>query len=318
MPARARVIIDNDFAGDPDGLFQLAHHVLCTSVEVVQVIASRLPDVMISPDRDPVAEGVEAADEVLRLAGSRLRAMPGARAAVDSRDVPSPTAATEAIILEAMRDDTDVPLFYAAGGGLTELATACLIEPRIAERLTLVWIGGHGYESPAEGLEFNTSADLLAAQILFRSTLPIWQVPEPTYAQCLVSWAELNRDIAPLGPLGSYLVDRWRTFTDRVEHLFGVSLGECAGLGDSPLVLLTALRGTFRPEPTSSPSHLAPRMPIRDDGSYGDPNSDLPAVRVFTAIDMRLMYADLVAKLAAHALIAANDEEATSSRNGSR
>jgi len=26
--ARARVIIDNDFAGDPDGLFQLAHHVL--------------------------------------------------------------------------------------------------------------------------------------------------------------------------------------------------------------------------------------------------------------------------------------------------
>jgi hypothetical protein len=29
MPARARVIIDNDFASDPDGLFLLAHHVLC-------------------------------------------------------------------------------------------------------------------------------------------------------------------------------------------------------------------------------------------------------------------------------------------------
>ena len=57
MSARARVIIDNDFAGDPDGLFQLAHHVLCTSVEVVQVIASRLPDAMVSPDRDVVAEG---------------------------------------------------------------------------------------------------------------------------------------------------------------------------------------------------------------------------------------------------------------------
>ena len=55
----------------------------------------------------------------------------------------------------------------------------------------------------------------------------------------------------------AYLVDRWRTFTDRVELLFGASLGECAVLGDSPLVLLTALRGTFRAEPSSSPSPRA-------------------------------------------------------------
>lgn len=29
---RMRVIIDNDFSGDPDGLFQLAHHLLSPSV----------------------------------------------------------------------------------------------------------------------------------------------------------------------------------------------------------------------------------------------------------------------------------------------
>ena len=301
MPARARVIIDNDFAGDPDGLFQLAHHVLCPSVEVVQVIASRLPEAMVSPDRDVVAEGAEAADEVLSLSGSALRAVRGSRTAVGSPGKPSSSAATESIIREAMRDDTDVPLFYAAGGALTELATAYLAEPRIAERLTLVWIGGHGYDSPADGPEFNTGTDLVAAQVVFRSPIPIWQVPEPTYAQCLVSWAELYRDIAPSGPLGRYLVDRWRTFTDRVEKMFGASLGECAVLGDSPLVLLTALRGTFRAEPSSSPSALLARRPIEDDGSYGEALPDLPAVRVFTGVDMRLMYADLVAKLAAQA-----------------
>jgi hypothetical protein len=141
----------------------------------------------------------------------------------------------------------------------------------------------------------------VAAQTVFRSAIPIWQVPEPTYAQCLVSWAELDRDVATLGPLGSYLVDRWRLFTHRVEQMFGASLGECAVLGDSPLVLLTALRGTFRAEPSSSPSTLVPRRPIEDDGSYGDAIPELPSVRVFTGIDMRLMYADLVAKLAAHA-----------------
>ncbi|WP_019181963.1 nucleoside hydrolase [Microbacterium yannicii] len=301
MPARARVIIDNDFAGDPDGLFQLAHHVLCTSTEVVQVIASRLPEAMVSPDRDVVAEGVAAADEVLTLVGSALRAVPGSRTALGFPDDRSPSSATECIIREAMRDDTDVPLFYAAGGALTELATAFLAEPRIAERLTLVWIGGLGYDEPAEQPEFNTGTDLVAAQVVFRSPIPIWQVPEPTYAQCLVSWAELDRDVAPLGPLGSYLVGRWRTFTERVEKMFGASLGECAVLGDSPLVLLTALRGTFRAEPSSSPSTLVPRRPIEADGSYGDARAELPVVRVFTGVDMRLMYADLVAKLAAHA-----------------
>src|SRR5688572_10660825 len=269
MPARARVIVDNDFAGDPDGLFQLAHHVLCTSVAVVQVIASRLPEAMVSPDRDEVAEGVAAADEVLTLAGSALRTVPGARTALNPQVDSPPSAATESIVREAMRADTDLPLFYAAGGALTELATAYLAEPRIAERLTLVWIGGHGYDSTAEAPEFNTGTDLVAAQVVFRSPIPIWQVPEPTYAQCLVSWAELHRDIAPLGPLGSYLVDRWRTFTDRVERMFGASLGECAVLGDSPLVLLTALQGTFRAEPSSSPSTLVPRRPIEDGGAYG-------------------------------------------------
>ena len=39
----ARIIIDNDFAGDPDGLFQLAHYLLCPSVKIPLIIGSHLP-----------------------------------------------------------------------------------------------------------------------------------------------------------------------------------------------------------------------------------------------------------------------------------
>lgn len=297
---RCRVIVDNDFGGDPDGLFQLAHHVLSPSAEVVQVISTRVPDHMVSPARDIVAEGVEAADEVLALTGSGLRCQAGSRETIDAPTA-SVSAVTRAIVAEAMRDDVDTPLFYAAGAGLTELAAALRHEPRIAERLTLVWIGGNAYDHPADDVEFNASADLTAARIVFGSAVPIWQVPESVYSQCLVSWAELDQDIAPSGALGSYLVDRWREFTGHIEQLFGASLGECAVLGDSPLVLLTALRGTFRAEPSSSPSRLLPRRVPEADGSYGAPGADLPPVRVFTGVDIRLMYADLVAKLRAHA-----------------
>ena len=39
---RMRVIIDNDFGGDPDGLFQLVHHLLSPSVEIRAIIGSHL------------------------------------------------------------------------------------------------------------------------------------------------------------------------------------------------------------------------------------------------------------------------------------
>lgn len=36
-PPIARVIVDNDFVGDRDGLFQLAHHLLSRSVETPRI-----------------------------------------------------------------------------------------------------------------------------------------------------------------------------------------------------------------------------------------------------------------------------------------
>src|SRR5215204_2055881 len=39
---RMRVIVDNDFSGDPDGLFQLAHLLLSPSVEIRAIIGSHL------------------------------------------------------------------------------------------------------------------------------------------------------------------------------------------------------------------------------------------------------------------------------------
>jgi hypothetical protein len=39
---RIRLILDNDYAGDPDGLFQLAHHLLSPSADIRLVVGSHL------------------------------------------------------------------------------------------------------------------------------------------------------------------------------------------------------------------------------------------------------------------------------------
>ena len=73
----------------------------------------------------------------------------GANSPLADAATPQPAPAVDAIIAEALRDDVETPLFYLAGGGLTDLASAWLQEPRVAERLTLVWIGGAEHEGLA-------------------------------------------------------------------------------------------------------------------------------------------------------------------------
>ncbi|MBT0770283.1 hypothetical protein KIH74_15180 [Kineosporia sp. J2-2] len=74
--------------------------------------------------------------------GGRVPVVAGSNVGLTSPTEPIVSPAAEAIVAEAMRDDTDLPLYVAADGGLTDVAGALLIEPRIAGRLTLVWIGG--------------------------------------------------------------------------------------------------------------------------------------------------------------------------------
>lgn len=52
---RMRVIIDNDFSGDPDGLFQLVHHILSPSIEVRGIIGSHLDEKSGFDDSDDTA-----------------------------------------------------------------------------------------------------------------------------------------------------------------------------------------------------------------------------------------------------------------------
>jgi len=213
---RVRVISDNDYCGDPDGLVQLAHHLLSPSVDVRPVIGSKVaaydPGARSAATAD---DSAEAARRIAELAGrSNVAIVPGANDALGSRAEPVLSEAADAIVAEAMRDDSDIPLFVVCGGGLTNIASAWLIEPRIAARLTLVWIGGREHAalaSPPSGalaVEYNTSVDLLAAQVVFNdSDLVIWQAPRDAYGQVIACRSELLLRMRPHGALGEHLSD---------------------------------------------------------------------------------------------------------------
>src|SRR3954452_5790444 len=306
---RYRLISDNDYSGDPDGLYQLVHHLLSPSVDVRAVIGSHLaPGDPFDPSPQQATNAYRQALQILRLMGltDRIHAYPGSNTGLIDARTAQRSAGAQTIVAEAMRTDTRLPLFATFGAGLTELASAYLMEPRIADRLTAVWIGGPEYPDLATpppgstGIEYNLNIDVTAAQVVFNdSTIPVWQVPRNVYRQCLVSMTELLQEVSRAGRVGAYLYDRVFDVYELAAGA-GLNLGETYMLGDSPLVLLTALQSSFQPDPSSSSyvSRVAPR--INDDGTY-TPRSTGREIRVFTEVDVRLMFSDLFLKVQAEA-----------------
>lgn len=302
---RMRLIVDNDFSGDPDGLFQLAHLLLSPSVEVRAVIGSHLKaGDGFDPSATQAQNAVAKAKELMQTMGTlaaNIPAVAGSNTAMLNDSTPVKSEAVSLIIKEAMRTDTKLPLYVLCGAGLTEIASALLTTPQIADKLTLIWVGGPEYSDlalPPPGYsdpEYNLNIDIAAARVVFnRSAVSIWQVPRNVYRQCIVPYSQLLLKIKPQGKTGNYLANVLETLMTRIQRF--LNIGEVYILGDSPLVLLTALQSSFEADPSSSDYAVKAAPLINKQGGY-EYNHKGRNIRVYTHLDLRLMFDDFFAKL---------------------
>ncbi|WP_460975692.1 nucleoside hydrolase [Spirosoma knui] len=301
---RMRVIVDNDFSGDPDGLFQLAHLLLSPSVEVRAIIGSHLnASDGFDNSKTQADNAAKKARELMQVmnVGSTIPVLAGSNTAMVNDSTPVRNEAVNFIIREALRTDTKLPLYVVCGAGLTEIASAVLTNPQIADKLTLIWIGGPEYAelaTPPPGyseVEYNLNIDQAAARAVFnRSALPLWQVPRNVYRQCLLSYAQLLTKVKPRGKTGAYLSGALETLMARIQRF--INIGETYILGDSPLVLLTALQSFFEPDPSSSQYVIRQAPRINSSGVYTTNHKGRP-IRVYTQLDIHLMFDDFFAKL---------------------
>lgn len=298
---RIRVMIDNDFGGDPDGLFQLAHHILSPTVEIKGIIGSRNYEGGFYGSSSTATYACTQVNEllnVMQLKG-KFPVYEGGNSSLIDIKTSVKSEGAKAIVREAMREDTKMPLYVVCGAGLTNIASAYLMEPRIAKKIILVWIGGGEYPGlttaphAENNPEYNLGIDIKACQVIFNvSGISIWQVPRDAYRQALYSYSELVYKIKPNGIVGKFLVDK---IEDVMKKSKG-SLGEAYILGDSPLVLLTALQAPWSTDPSSSKYVIKSTPKINDSGLYEE-NSEGRKIRVYTNLDTRLLFDDLVAKL---------------------
>lgn len=284
---RSRVIVDNDFAGDPDGIAALVHQLLSPTTHVPLITSSALDQNLArlagadQPDRTAFSGGNLAAEVVRRINPS---VPPKVIAGTDTFGISKDQllAAAEAIVTEANRPDP-LPLFLTCGGPLTNVAAALRIDPSIAGNMTVIWIGGGGY--PAGGPEYNLMTDIEAArQVMERSQVPVWQIPETTYRTLTLAFSELEWISRQDKGLAAWVYER---LTDVPSF---VKLDGARGLGDSAMVLLTALS----PEAGRYAETQARR--ILAGGQYGNA---IPGrkIRLYDTLDADLVIRDFLARL---------------------
>ena len=288
---KIRVIVHTDCKNEADDQFALAHHLMTPQFVVKGIIAGHF-------EANHSVYGVEETMDasyaeilkVLKLMGleGEYPVYKGAKKAMPDEQTPVESEGVDFLIEEAMKDDP-LPLYAVFQGCLTDLASAYLKEPKIARRMTVVWIGGGPY--PSGGFEFNLLQDIHAANVVFGSDLPLWQIPENVYKAMEVSLAELQYRVAPCGDIGKYLFEQMVDFNNRMTAYVPWPHGESWGLGDQGTVTV------LLEENNRGNWDWIPAPQFSKEMYYIHKQENRP-IRVYHTLDSRFTLEDFYCKLA--------------------
>jgi inosine-uridine nucleoside N-ribohydrolase len=204
------MVLDTDTYNEVDDQFALAYALLSPERLTVEAIyaAPYFNDRSTGPE-----DGMEKSyAEILRLLDLLQRrpaggVYKGSRAYLPADLKPQESEAARDLVQRALATPADDPLYVVAIGAITNVASAILMEPRIIERIVIVWLGGNALYWPSAS-EFNLKQDVPAARILFDCGVPLVLVPcMGVTTHLLTTLAELEHFLRGQSPLADYLVD---------------------------------------------------------------------------------------------------------------
>jgi purine nucleosidase len=283
---KTRVIISTDAKNEADDQYAVVHAILTPSFALHGLISAHFGTAKSATSQSDSHEEILRLLDLMSLKG-KVPVRPGAPRALPDAETPVPSEGSQLIISEAMKEDPR-PLHVAFLGPLTDMASALLEEPAIAQRnVIVVWIGGADW--PMGGPEYNLANDIVAANLVFRSNLQLWQIPSPVYKKMAVSYAELYAKVYDKGPIGKYLVEQLIEWNRRSEP----GPMEYRSLGDSPAVGVMMY-------PDCGAYEWRPAPEFNGEMNYVHTGATRP-IRVYQSVDQRYIYEDFFAKLAGFA-----------------
>lgn len=288
-----RVVLDTDTYNEIDDQFAVAYALLSPDAMTVEAIyAAPFHNDRSSGPGDGMEKSYAEILRVLEALGASRRDfvyrgskrfLPGAWKPVDS-------PAARDLIQRALASQEE-RLHVVAVGAPTNVASAILMEPRIKEKIVVVWLGGQPYDS-ASAREFNLQQDPHASRVLFDTGIRLVNIPTRGVSDALqITTPELERAIRGKSRIGDYLFGIFADY-EKQHHQ------DPAKPWSKVIWDIAAVAWVIDPswvETTMVPS------PILTADLKWRHNPDRHGVRVATRVDRDAVFADLFRKLTAAA-----------------
>ena len=203
------MVLDTDTYNEIDDQFAIS--LMLRSPERIRVLGFTAAPYFNAKSTGP-ADGMEKSyDEIiklLKLAGREElidRTYRGSKEYLPDEKTPVDSPAAHFLAELADGYSAENPLYIAAIGAFTNVASAFLMNPSMKDKTVLILLGGNApYMPPMK--EFNLSQDIAAGRVLFGSGAPVVQLP---CAGCVDRFVtdryELEHWLVDKNPLADYL-----------------------------------------------------------------------------------------------------------------
>lgn len=174
------VVLDTDAYNEIDDQFALSY-MLCSQdkLRVKAIYAAPFFNKNAFSPEDGMKKSYEEILNLLQLAGETemtANVYKGSRNYMKDEKTPVLSVAAENLSRTAMEYSAENPLYIVAIGAITNIASALLLNPQIAQRIVIVWLGGHSFEYHDTD-EFNMWQDIAAARVVFNCNAPLVLLP---------------------------------------------------------------------------------------------------------------------------------------------
>lgn len=171
------VALDTDTYNEIDDQFALAY--LLTSKEKLNTKAIYAAPFFNARSNGP-EEGMEKSyaeiKNILSLMKENVEVFKGSKSYLPDENTPVESEAADDLIKRAKSYSAEKPLYVVAIGAITNIASALIKAPEIAENIVIVWLGGHARHFHDTN-EFNMKQDIAAARVIMKNGAPFVQLP---------------------------------------------------------------------------------------------------------------------------------------------
>lgn len=200
------VVLDTDAYNEIDDQFAISY--LLKSKEKLNtkaIYAAPFLNKMSESPKDGMEKSYDEIIRLLSLLDERVDVFKGSEKFLDNEKTPVISHAAQDLAERVKNYSPENPLYVVAIGAITNIASAILLNPDVANNSVVIWLGGHALHYH-HTKEFNMHQDVAAARVVMQSGVPFVQLPcVGVVSNFSVSRPELEFWLKGKNPLADYL-----------------------------------------------------------------------------------------------------------------